>query len=136
MSAGSLIEEGTDIHLDFSKLKKAIENSGDIIPAVAQEEKTKEILMLGYVNRESLDYALENKVATFWSTSRNELWVKGKTSGEYLDLVETRVNCEQNSILYIVRLRSSGACHTKEKNGHFRLSCYYRKINQSKLEFC
>lgn len=136
MSAGSLIEEGTDIHLDFSKLKQAVENSGEIIPAVAQDVETKEILMLGYVNRESLEYAQQNRVATFWSTSRNELWVKGKTSGEFLDLVETRVNCEQNSILYLVRLRSTGACHTKEENGDFRLSCYYRKINKRKLEFC
>ncbi len=87
---------------------------------------------MGFVNEQALAYTLEHKVATLWSTSRNELWIKGATSGEYLDLVETRVNCEQNSILYLVKIRSQGACHTKDSKGTPRLGCFYRKIDQQK----
>ena len=64
----------------------------------------------------------------FWSTSRNELWEKGKTSGETFDLVEVRVNCEQNSLLYIVRPRRGGICHTKNAKGEPR-NCYYRTLD-------
>ena len=71
----------------------------------------------------------------FWSTSRNELWEKGKTSGETFDLVEVRVNCEQNSLLYIVRPRRGAICHTKNKAGQPR-NCYYRRLDlaSGKLE--
>ena len=64
----------------------------------------------------------------FWSTSRNELWVKGKTSGDYLQLVEVRVNCEQNSLLYLVRPNAGGICHTKNEAGEPR-DCYYRTLD-------
>ena len=69
-------------------------------------------------------------MATFWSTSRNELWIKGKTSGDYLEIVEVRVNCEQNSVLYRVRPKGQGACHTKDKDGVARSGCYYRIIEK------
>ena len=58
----------------------------------------------------------------------NELWEKGKTSGETFDLVEVRVNCEQNSLLYRVRPRRGGICHTKNRKGEPR-NCFYRKLN-------
>ncbi len=125
------LEEGSDLTLDFQKLRKVAECGQPVIPAVVQDFASKEVLILGYANREALEYALEHNVATLWSTSRNELWIKGATSGEYLDLVETRVNCEQNSILYLVKIRGKGACHTKDANGEPRLGCYYRKINNS-----
>ena len=63
-----------------------------------------------------------------WSTSRNELWEKGKTSGETFDVLEIRVNCEQNSLLMIVRPRRGGICHTKNRAGEPR-NCYYRRLN-------
>ena len=94
-----------------------------------------EVLIIAYGNRVALDYALANKVATFWSTSRNELWIKGATSGDTLDLLEIRVNCEQNSLLYLVRPRGQGACHTKNNRGLSRKSCYYRRIKSGSLEF-
>merc|ERR1719330_425027 len=56
------------------------------------------------------------------------LWIKGETSGDFLDLVEVRVNCEQNSLLYLVRPRRTGACHTRDASGLTRVSCYYRKL--------
>ncbi len=124
------LEEGSVLQLDFNKLTKAAACGQSIMPAVVQDKETKEVLIVGYVNREALDYALKNKVATMWSTSRNELWIKGATSGEYLDLVETRVNCEQNSILYLVKIRGQGACHTKNREGVPRKGCYYRSLNE------
>lgn len=124
------LEEGSVLQLDFDKLSKAAGCGQPILPAVVQDVESKEVLIVGYANREALDYALKNKVATMWSTSRNELWIKGATSGEYLDLVETRVNCEQNSILYLVKIRGQGACHTKNQEGNPRKGCYYRSLNE------
>ncbi|MDR2863871.1 MAG: phosphoribosyl-AMP cyclohydrolase, partial [Puniceicoccales bacterium] len=99
------IEEGTTLALDFTKLRKVVTNcKEDVIPAVAQDVDSGEVLIVGYVNKLALETALREKMATFWSTSRNELWVKGKTSGDFLRLHEIRVNCEQNSILYRVSL--------------------------------
>ena len=73
-------------------------------------------------------------MAAFWSLSRDSLWVKGETSGNRLDIVDVRVNCEQNSLLYLVRLRKGGVCHTLE-DGAARHSCYYRRLNGDRLEF-
>lgn len=122
------IEEGTVLHLDFTKLGKAIACGEDLLPAVAQDHDTGEVLIVGYANRLAFDTALKEGMATFWSTSRNELWVKGKTSGDFLEIIEVRVNCEQNSILYRVRPRGKGACHTQDSSGKARTGCYYRKI--------
>ena len=130
------LEEGLNLSLDFNKMEKVVQCGESLIPAVAQDVESKEILILGYVNRLAFEHGIKNKVATFWSTSRNELWIKGATSGDFLDLVETRVNCEQNSILYLVKLRGLGACHTKDSDGKSRLGCYYRKIaDESQLAF-
>lgn len=130
------IEEGLELSLDFTKLEKAVQCGENLIPAVAQDVDTKEILILGYANRQAFEHAVQNKVATFWSTSRNELWVKGATSGDILELVETRVNCDQNSILYLVKLKGKGACHTKDAKGESRLGCYYRKlVGENQLAF-
>lgn len=129
------LEEGSELTLDFTKLQKVADCGEDVLPAVVQDIVSKEVLILGYVNKQALNYALENNVATMWSTSRKELWIKGATSGDFLDLVETRVNCEQNSILYLVKVRGKGSCHTKDENGNPRFGCYYRKINdKSELE--
>ncbi len=125
------LEEGRSLQLDFNKLSKVATCGQPVLPAVVQDIESKEVLLLGYVNQEALDYALKNKVATMWSTSRKELWIKGATSGEFLDLVETRVNCEQNSILYLVKIRGRGACHTKDTSGIPRKGCYYRILNEN-----
>ncbi len=124
------IEEKLHLNLDYQKTKKI--NNIDVIPVVVQDIESKEVLLLAYANQIALDHSLQNKVATFWSTSRNELWVKGKTSGEYLDMQEIRINCEQNSLLYLVKVRSNGACHTKNKEGLPRFSCFYRKLKNNK----
>ena len=130
------LEEGCNLNLDFTKLKKVVECGEDIIPAVAQDAESGEVLIVGYINELALNTAQKEGIATFWSTSRNELWVKGKTSGDYLEIVDICVNCEQNSILYRVKPRGKGACHTKNQNGISRSGCYYRKIdNNGNLSF-
>ena len=124
------LEESSNLNLDFTKLKKVIDCGVDVLPAVTQNAKTGEVLILGYVNDLALKTALETGIATFWSTSRNELWVKGKTSGDFLKIIEIRVNCEQNSILYKVIPQGQGACHTKGTDGKARTGCYYRYIDE------
>ncbi len=124
------LEEGQMLALDYSKLRKIASGTADVIPAVAQDVETGEVLIIGYVNELALKTAQEEGMATFWSTSRNELWIKGKTSGDYLELVETRVNCEQNSVLYRVKLKGAGSCHTKDSEGNARFGCYYRRIQE------
>ncbi|MDG1702184.1 MAG: phosphoribosyl-AMP cyclohydrolase [Opitutae bacterium] len=123
------LEEGGVLNLDFKKLQKIAECGSDVLPAVAQNAETGEVLILGYVNELALKTAQETGMATFWSTSRNELWIKGKTSGDFLKLEEIRVNCEQNSLLYRVIPQGKGACHTKNEKGVSREGCYYRKIS-------
>ena len=130
------LEEGQALTLDFGKLRKIASGQEDVIPAVAQDAATGEVLIVGYVNQLALLTALKEKKATFWSTSRNELWVKGLTSGDFLELLEVRVNCEQNSILYRVKPAGQGACHTKGPNGRARAGCYYRRLkSDGTLEF-
>ena len=129
------IEENLKLVLDFDKLKKAVGKYENIIPVIVQQADTLQVLLLAYVNETALEQSIRTGIATFWSTSRNELWVKGSTSGQYLDIVDILVNCEQNSLLFQVRLRNEGACHTKNKKGKHRLSCYYRKIIKDQLEF-
>jgi len=121
-------EEGSRLALDFTKLAKAAACGEDLIPAVAQDADTGELLIVGYANQLALETARREGMATFWSTSRNELWIKGLTSGDFLEIVEIRVNCEQNSILYRVRLVGTGSCHTKNAEGVARHGCYYRRI--------
>ena len=129
-------EEGKTLQIDFKKLAKVSGCAEDLIPAVAQDHDTGEVLIVGYANELALKTALRENMATFWSTSRNELWIKGKTSGDYLEIVEVRVNCEQNSVLYRIRPKGQGACHTKGKDGLARSGCYYRIIEEgNKLRF-
>lgn len=130
-----ILEEGDEILIDFEKLRKIAQTKEAVVPVVVQDAATKEILLIGYANDKALKHTLEHKVATFWSTSRNELWVKGLTSGDQLELVDVYVNCEQNSLLYLVKMVGKGSCHTKHKNGQTRFGCYYRKIAGKKLKF-
>jgi phosphoribosyl-AMP cyclohydrolase len=128
------LEEGRAERLDFTKLAKIAATGQDVLPVVVQDADTGEVLILAYANRQALEHSLRENIATFWSTSRGELWIKGKTSGDTLRLVEARVNCEQNSLLYRVIPEGQGACHTKDSDGHARSSCYYRRLTADGLE--
>ncbi len=127
----NLLEEGTELSLDFGKLQAIGRGEAAVIPVAVQDADSREVLIVAYANQEALTYTLRHGVAAFWSTSRNELWVKGATSGDTLELVEARVNCEQNSLLYLVRPLGAGACHTKDAEGIARAGCYYRRIEDS-----
>ena len=122
------LEHGAVLNLDFTKLRKVANCEANVLPAIAQDVKTGEVLIVGYANDLALSTARECGMATFWSTSRNELWIKGKTSGDYLKIEDIRINCEQNSILYLVTPAGKGACHTKNKDGVARSGCYYRRL--------
>jgi phosphoribosyl-AMP cyclohydrolase len=84
------LEEGSELNLDFTKLKKVANCGEDIIPAVAQDAESGEVLIVGICQSTGFRYCSKRKkMATFWSTSRNELWIKGKTSGDYLELLDS-----------------------------------------------
>jgi phosphoribosyl-AMP cyclohydrolase len=127
------LEEGKTLRLDFSKLAKAAAGSPGVLPVAVQNADTREVILVAYANEQALKAAIETRTAVFWSTSRNELWEKGKTSGETFDLVGVYVNCEQNSLLYLVRPRRGGICHTKNKKGRPR-NCFYRKLDLNTME--
>ena len=121
------LEEGTGLALDFDKLS-SVAQIGGVLPCAVQNADTREVILIAYVNKQALRASIETRTAVFWSTSRNELWEKGKTSGETFDLLEVRVNCEQNSLVYVVRPRRGGICHTKNQAGEPR-DCYYRRLD-------
>ncbi len=126
------LEEGSELTLDFGKLVKITETCKDAIPVAVQHADTHEVILVAYTNERAMRQAFRARTLVLWSTSRNELWEKGKTSGEIFDLIEARVNCEQNSLLYRVRPRRGGICHTQNRAGEPR-NCYYRRIDLDTL---
>ena len=121
------LEESAELKLDFDKLAKAA-RCGGVLPVAVQHADTNEVILLAYTNEMAFQKSLAERTLILWSTSRNELWEKGKTSGETFELVEVRVNCEQNSLLYRVRPRRGGICHTRNGAGQPR-NCYYRRLD-------
>ncbi|MFC1856934.1 phosphoribosyl-AMP cyclohydrolase [Thermodesulfobacteriota bacterium] len=103
------------IDLDFKKM-------GGLVPAIAQDHKTGEVLMLAFMNREAWEATLSSGKATYYSRSRNELWVKGKTSGNYQQIKEIRIDCDDDTVLLQVEQVGGAACHTGHK------SCFHKKI--------
>ena len=117
-------EYTTELLIDFG------DDGQKLLPVVTQNFTTKEVLILAFVNKEAFEETRRSGYATYWSRSRNELWKKGLTSGDMLKIEEIRINCEQNSLLYLVTPQGKGACHAKKENGMPYSSCYYRKINE------
>lgn len=107
------------------------EKRGGLVAAVVQDVRTEQVLMLGWVNQEAWTRTLSSRKATFWSTSRNELWEKGATSGDWLKVVEIRVDCDDDTILYRVEPQGEGACHTKNRAGRARATCFYRQLGDN-----
>ena len=117
------LEEGRELQIDFTK-------RGGLVPAVVQDVKDGRILMLGYVNEAAFQTTLDKGMATFWSTSRNELWTKGETSGDFLKIVEILTDCDQDALIYKVEPQGGGACHTKDPvTGKTRQTCFYRQLD-------
>jgi phosphoribosyl-AMP cyclohydrolase len=103
--------------MDFSKL------SG-LIPAVVQDAASGEVLMVGFMNAEALERTKVTGFATFFSRSRNALWIKGETSGNRLEVTEMLVDCDEDTVLLKVKRLGDGlVCHTGER------SCFYRKVS-------
>jgi phosphoribosyl-AMP cyclohydrolase len=92
-----------------------------LIPTIVQDAETKDVLMLAYMNKDSLQLTLEKGETVFWSRSRKELWHKGETSGNVQRVVEIRVDCDQDTLLILVH-PAGPACHTGNR------SCFYRDI--------
>ena len=116
------LEEGLLLNLQFDK-------RGGLLPVAVQETSTGQILMLASVNKEALEKTLETKKATFWSTSRNKLWTKGETSGDFLQIDKILVDCDQDALVYKVTLLGDGVCHTYNKERKHRKACFYRELN-------
>ena len=96
-----------------------------LIPAIVQDAETLQVLMLAYMNAESLQLTLSTRETYFWSRSRNELWHKGATSGNVQHVVEVSVDCDADTLL--IRVHPAGpACHTGNQ------SCFYQNIEESK----
>ena len=100
--------------VDFNKGK-------GLVPAIVQDYKTKEVLMLAYMSKESLTKTLEGDTTWFYSRSRDELWNKGATSGHFQYVKEIKIDCDNDTILILVEQKGA-ACHTGNK------SCFYRDL--------
>ncbi len=100
--------------LDFAK-------GNGLIPVITQDAKTKAVLMQAFANKEAVELTLKTKKATYWSRSRNEIWVKGETSGNTQKIISVSTDCDYDSLLYLVEQKGP-ACHTGE------YSCFYNKM--------
>ena len=105
------------IKIDFSK------SEDGLIPAIAQDWKTGEILMLAYINEDSWKYSLETGNATYWSRSRQKLWKKGESSGNVQIIKEILVDCDEDTVIFKIDQVGDAACHVGYR------SCFYRKVN-------
>lgn len=105
--------------MDFSKL-------GGLIPAVVQDDESNEVLMVGFMNEEALERTRTSGFATFFSRSRNTLWMKGETSGNTLQVKHLLTDCDDDTVLLRVTRHGDGnVCHTGER------SCFYRSLESS-----
>ena len=92
-------------------LANLLDRENGLVAVVVQEDESNEVLMLAWMNREALEQTLESHQATYWSRSRNELWVKGATSGNTQEIVSASLDCDGDAILLRVN-QKGGACHT------------------------
>lgn len=96
-------------------------NDQGLIPAIAQDEVTGDVLMMAWMNAEAVARTLETRRVTYWSRSRKSFWVKGETSGHTQELVDMRIDCDRDCILLVIR-QVGPACHTN------RRSCFYTSV--------
>ncbi|RLA75863.1 MAG: phosphoribosyl-AMP cyclohydrolase [Deltaproteobacteria bacterium] len=110
-----------EVKLDFSKL-------GGLIPAVVQDYETGEVLMVAFMNEEAWRKTLETGKATYWSRSRRELWTKGATSGNFQEVKEIYIDCDNDTVLLKVIQHGGAACHTGYR------SCFFRRLEGEELK--
>lgn len=106
---------------DFSK------NSDKLIPVIVQDFETKEVLMAAYIDQNAFNETIKTGFAHYFSRSRNKLWKKGETSGNIQKIIEIKIDCDEDCVLYLVQ-QTGPACHTGNK------TCFYRTISQEKNE--
>lgn len=109
-------------------LELNFEKNRGLVTAIAQDYKTKEILMQAYMNRDAWEETLKSGKAVYFSRSRNRLWKKGESSGNQQIVKEIRVDCDMDSVLLLVDQIGGAACHEGYK------SCFYRKVIDSEME--
>jgi phosphoribosyl-AMP cyclohydrolase len=118
-----MVKEYTEeLLLDFGT------DGNTLIPVITQDYNSGKVLILAFANRDAYDETINSGYATFFSRSRNEIWKKGLTSGNLLKVIEIRINCEQNSLLFMVTQEGKGACHAFRPDGTPLETCFYRRI--------
>ena len=105
-----------------ASVEALLKDDVDLIPAIAQDSVTGEVLMLAYMNRESLAITLDTGRATYWSRSRNELWEKGATSGHTQKVISIALDCDGDALLLKVE-QGGAACHTGDR------TCFHTELN-------
>lgn len=109
------------IELDFNKM-------GGLVPAIAQDYQTGEVLMVAFMNKEAWELTVKTGIVHYWSRSRNELWKKGETSGNIQEVKEIRIDCDNDCVLVKVNQVGDVACHTGYR------SCFYRVLEGDELK--
>lgn len=99
-----------------------------LIPAIAQDAKTGDILMMAWMNRESLQLSVERNIAVYWSRSRQKLWQKGESSGHSQEIISIHCDCDQDVVLLKVKQNGGIACHTG------RQSCFYHRLDNQQWQ--
>ncbi len=97
-------------------------DASGLIPAIIQDDATKDVLMLGYMNADTLRMTREKGQVVFWSRSRQEVWHKGATSGDFLEVKSIVADCENNSLLVRVKMLGKGTCHTGAR------ACFFNEV--------
>jgi phosphoribosyl-AMP cyclohydrolase len=114
----------TPFTLDEASLANVTYNADGLVPAIVQEGASGQVLMMAWMNEESLRKTLETGRTWFWSRSRKEYWCKGETSGDRQYIREAFYDCDGDTLLFVVDQEGRGACHTGER------SCFYRKLGE------
>jgi len=109
------------LNLDFEK-------TGGLIPAIVQDYETGEVLMLAYINKEAWEATLSTGKATYFSRSRQKLWIKGETSGNMQIVREIRIDCDDDTVIFKVEQIGGAACHKGYR------SCFYKKVEDGTVE--
>jgi len=99
-------------------------NAQGLIPAIIQDDETEAVLMLGYMNADTLQRTKDIGQVVFWSRSRKEVWHKGATSGDYLEVRSIKADCENNSLLVRVKMLGGAVCHTGAK------ACFFNEVEE------
>ena len=99
----------------------------ELVIAIAQDYKTSEVLMVAYMNRDAFQKTVKTKKAHYWSTSRQKIWLKGESSGNFQEVHEILVDCDEDAVLMKIS-QKGGACHEGYE------SCFFRKLEDDKLE--